>query len=261
MKHEEEEDDEVAPSLITAPTHQLETSAAAAAAAIDGTTFGGGGGGADVINEDDLKLRVPSGIIISGPSSSGKTQLLLRLLENHKQLFSPQPIDMLYAYGEYHKYVPVLEQKGIHVHSGVPSIETINGLRKPALIILDDLLLSLEEKYLANLFTKHSHHQNYSIILVTQNLFDKIVKVPRLNSMYIFLMRAPNSQLSIRNLGTQIYPKQIKFFLDAYNKATSKPYGYLMVDLHPSSKDIMRLRTDIFPNDQQQSIFLPNATR
>jgi hypothetical protein len=70
-------------------------------------------------------------------------------------------------------------------------------------------------------------------------------------------MRAPNSQLSIRNLGSLIYQKQLKFFLDAYRKSIADPYGYLLMDRHPSSKEFLRLRTNIFPNEQQ-SIFLPS---
>jgi hypothetical protein len=45
----------------------------------------------DTINEDDLKLFIPSGIVISGPSSSGKTQLVLKILEHADVLFHPPP--------------------------------------------------------------------------------------------------------------------------------------------------------------------------
>jgi hypothetical protein len=49
--------------------------------------------------------------------------------------------------------------------------------------------------------------------------------------------------------GSQVYPGQSAYFKDAYQKATSKPYGYLLVDMNPATQDRYRLRTHIFPND------------
>jgi len=128
---------------------------------------------------------------------------------------------------------------------------------KPLLLILDDLLLSINEKYLSELFTKKSHHQNFSIIFVTQNLFDPKIKVARQNSQYIIVMRSPNSMLSVRNIGVQLFPRQLDYFLDAYRQATKHPYGYLVIDMHASSDPTLRLRTNIFKDDEEKLIFIP----
>lgn len=45
----------------------------------------------NTIKEEDLKLFIPSGIVVSGPSSSGKTQLVLKILEHANALFHPPP--------------------------------------------------------------------------------------------------------------------------------------------------------------------------
>lgn len=52
-------------------------------------------------------------------------------------------------------------------------------------------------------------------------------------------------------LGSQLFPKQLDFFLDAYNKATVNPYGYLMIDMHPRTHPALRLRSNIFPGEEQ----------
>ncbi|KAL3107679.1 hypothetical protein niasHT_018812 [Heterodera trifolii] len=65
-------------------------------------------------------------------------------------------------------------------------------------------------------------------------------------------MRAPNSLLSIRNIGVQLFPRQLDFFLDAYRKATACPYGYLLIDMHASSDPVLRLRTNIFKDEQEE---------
>jgi len=43
------------------------------------------------IEPNDLKIAIPSGVIVSGPSSSGKTELVLKLLRNASALFNPPP--------------------------------------------------------------------------------------------------------------------------------------------------------------------------
>jgi hypothetical protein len=173
----------------------------------------------------DLKFKSPFGMIIAGPSSSGKSSFLLKFIAESGELIEPKPKSILYCFGEMSSIVPLLQKSGINVYSGVPSEDVIKSLPKPSLLILDDLLLSIDEKALSEIFVKKSHHQNFSIIFVTQNLFEKKIKVARQNAQYLVLMRSPNSALSIRNIGVQLFPRQLDYFLDAYRQATKEPYG------------------------------------
>ena len=152
------------------------------------------------LNKRDLKIKIPSGMIISGPSSSGKTTLLLKILNTYQDFFVPVPKTILYCYSEYHSYIPLLEKSGIKICHGVPSDDLLKSMPKPLLLVLDDLLLTMNDKTLSELFTKKSHHQNIVVIFITQNLFDKSLRVARTNAQYIILMRAPNAALQIRNL-------------------------------------------------------------
>lgn len=212
-------------------------------------------GGAS-FSDSQLKFRMPFGAIVSGPSSSGKTSWLIRFLQHHRKMIEPAARSVLYAYGEYHAHIPALEKAGIATHPGLPDDETLRQAEKPLLLIMDDLMLASNEEYLSNLFTKKSHHQNIGVIFLTQNLFDKNIKVARNNSQYIVLMRAPNAALGIRTLGSQLFPGRIRFFLDAYNKSTDRPYGYLLIDMHASTDPTLRLRTNIFP-DELPVVFIP----
>lgn len=212
-----------------------------------------------IFSSSDLKLKLPFSLIISGPSSSGKTSFLLKLIKEARDLIEPEPASILYCFGEYSSIVPVLNKLGVGLYSGVPSEDIIDKLPKPSLIILDDLLYSIDEKYLSEIATKKSHHHNFGFIFVTQSLFEKKLKVARQNSMYIVLMRAPNSALAIRNLGIQIFPK-LNYFLDSYREATRELYSYLFIDLHPSSDPMLRLRTNIFKDDDKPyTIFIPKS--
>ena len=104
--------------------------------------------------ELDLKFKAPFGMIISGPSSSGKTTFLLRFLNEYQTLMQPIPKSILYCYSEYHDRIPMLQSGGVTIHQGLPDDQIIESLAKPALLILDDLMLNASEEYLTSLFTK-----------------------------------------------------------------------------------------------------------
>nr|CAD2176968.1 unnamed protein product [Meloidogyne enterolobii]CAD2184337.1 unnamed protein product [Meloidogyne enterolobii]CAD2185566.1 unnamed protein product [Meloidogyne enterolobii]CAD2187444.1 unnamed protein product [Meloidogyne enterolobii]CAD2200934.1 unnamed protein product [Meloidogyne enterolobii] len=205
----------------------------------------------------ELKFKLPFGLIISGPSSSGKSTFLLKFITQSVDLIDPPPKSILYCFGEMSTIVPILQKSGVSVFAGVPPEDVIKRLPKPSLVILDDLLLSIDEKYLSELFTKKSHHQKFSIVFVTQNLFEKKIKVARQNAQYLVIMRSPNSVLSVRNIGSQLFPKKLDYFLDSYRQATNIPYGYLLIDMHASSDPTLRLRTNIFKDDTEKIIFIP----
>lgn len=205
----------------------------------------------------EIMLKSPFGMIISGPSSSGKSTLLLKFIAESVELIEPKPASILYCFGEMSQIVPILQKSGIGVFAGVPPEDVIKRQPKPLLLILDDLLLAIDEKYLNQLFTAKSHHQNFSIVFVTQNLFEKKIKVARQNAQYLVLMRSPNSALSVRNIGVQLFPRQLDYFLDAYRQATNQPYGYLLIDMHASSDPSLRLRTNIFNQEEERTIFIP----
>lgn len=134
-----------------------------------------------VLNNSDLKLKLPFGMVIAGPSNSGKTTFLLKLLRDYKELIEPVPESIVYCYGEYHSQIPLLQKSGIAVHKGMPNDEILDGVQKPSLIILDDLLYSLDETFLSNIFVKKIHHMRIGVILIVQNLFDKRIKVRKDN--------------------------------------------------------------------------------
>jgi hypothetical protein len=93
------------------------------------------------LSEEDLKIRIPSSMIISGPSNSGKTEFFKRLAFPYPPI-SPAPSSILYCYGEWGSHVSELESIPIcHTHAGMPTEDMIYALPKPALICLDDLML------------------------------------------------------------------------------------------------------------------------
>ncbi len=207
--------------------------------------------------ERDLQIKIPSGMIISGATSSGKTQLLIRLVENSASMYDPPPKRVLYCYGQLGDHVYKLQKMGAECFEGIPPDELIDKMEKPFLLIFDDLMSCVSEKYLSDIFCKRSHHQNFGVVFLTQNLFDKNIRVSRSNAQYLLLTRSANSMNSIRNIGSQLFPRKLDYFLKSYADATNEPYSYLFVDLHAASRPELRLRTKIFPQDSTKILYLP----
>ncbi|GFU83866.1 uncharacterized protein TNCV_3851881 [Trichonephila clavipes] len=115
-----------------------------------------------------------------------------------------------------------------------------------ALIVIDDLMGELgNDPQLTKLFVKFSHHRNLSIIFVVQNIFHKGKEIREisLNAHYLVLFKNRRDQSQITHLGRQLYPRKVKFFQECYADATSKPYGYLLIDLKPETDESLRVRT------------------
>ena len=140
---------------------------------------------------------------------------------------------------------------------------TIDNLDKniKKIIIFDDMMEKVNEE-VAEVFTKFVHHRNLSAIFITQNIFHKSCHLctMNLNSSYLVLFKNPRDTNQISCLARQMYPAgQIKFMVDAFQDATSVPYGYLFVDLKQDTFDLLRLRTGIFPQDNTY-IYMPKCS-
>jgi hypothetical protein len=120
------------------------------------------------------------------------------------------------------------------------------------LIVLDDIMAqSSKDKHIADLFTKGSHHRNLSIIYIVQNIFHqgKEMRNISLNAHYIVLFKSPRDKQQISMLARQVNCAKVQEFMRSYEDATSRPHGYLMLDLKPTTDDQDRLKTNILPGE------------
>lgn len=201
-----------------------------------------------------MMFKHPANIVLSGPSSSGKTSFLYNLLSNLKQLFNTN-ITNVYIFYVYDQdlYRKIREISNIQVKF-VKNIsedvinEILSTNLNPKLFIFDDLMTDLNNTIL-NLFCRGAHHTNTSIIAVMQNLFfaGKHQRTINLNSQYIILFKSPRDLRQINVFANQIMPKNEGFFMSAYKKAVlQRLYSYLIVDLHPLTPNSLRLKSNIF---------------
>ena len=201
-----------------------------------------------------MRFKHPFTCVVAGPTGSGKSVFIDKLVRNASDMITPPPEKIIWCYGVWqHMYN---EMRGVDFLEGLPDIKEIDRLKRH-LIIIDDLMKETDAR-VTQLFTKYSHHSNVSVVYIIQNVFDKNKenRTISLNSHYLVLFKNPRDATQIVNLAKQMYPGQNRFLKEAYSDATSRPYGYLLIDLKQNTPDSIRIRTNIFP-DETCAVYVP----
>ena len=122
----------------------------------------------------DLRLKCPFTMLVSGPSSSGKTAFVSSLLKRRKAL-NKKPSGDIYWFYKVQKYD--FEQNlntSAHFYNEMVTMNWLNEheLAPNSTLVIDDMA-SEATKDTAQLFSVGLHHYNVNIIFLCQNLFSK----------------------------------------------------------------------------------------
>jgi len=216
--------------------------------------------------ESYIPFKTPLSLILSGASFSGKTFFLAELIKNKSKMFIPEPVEILFVYSAWQEIYNDLEKQipGIRFVNRIPSKEEIEQFtedNKPRMLCLDDQMTRLDGcPHIIDYFTIYTHHRNLSCVLLLQNIFHQGAKCLRdisLNTQGLILFRNMRSPQQISTLASQMFPgKKRKYFLNSYELATSKPHGYLFVDINAANDQTFQLRSDILPG-KNTIVYLP----
>lgn len=200
------------------------------------------------------QFKCPSSIIIAGPSQCGKTTFTRQLLQQADYLFERPIRKIIYCYGQWQESFKDMAEQ-VEFIEGIP--EDIPAMFppqcRPGILVLDDLMRNCsDDEHILDLFTKVSHHCDVTCIYLTQNLFPpgKFSRSISLNAHYIIAFNNPRDTLGFRTLAQQAFAGRVPYVLESFQDATSKPFGYLVMDLHPRTPNIQRLRAKILPATQ-----------
>ena len=227
------------------------------------------------MSQVQISLRHPTTVLCAGPTGCGKTQFLLKLISCSG--IQPPPQRIVCVYGEwqeaYDKLHKIAKQKlkasieFIHNPDSAVMAQLYKSFQTQTrnLLIVDDQMGNSQIKKdqggsITKLFTQGSHHRNLTIIYIVQNIFSqsKEMRNVSLNSHYLVLFKNLRDKTQVRTLGQQMFPMHKGFLLSAYEDAIKTRYGYLLVDLHPLSVEVTRVRTDIF--GKATTIYQPTAS-
>ncbi len=195
----------------------------------------------------------PTRIAISGPSYTGKTNLMLKLIKDPRAPW--KCIHLFYAMEQ-----PAYEELEAHCrkkkiafdkHKDAPPANFMDFIADPEnkkykrLIIIDDLMDKISTgasgaKTADKLFWAGSHHCNATILTITQVLFANHTQ--RVNSDYIFLTNMNSDTASVRDLLMRMEPENWREVLADYREAMRTPFAWFLIDLkgdrlgHPELK-------------------------
>lgn len=211
----------------------------------------------------DARLKFPFTMLVSGPPLSGKTTFVVRLLEESLSLID-KPIDgIVWFYGEETDSMKMLKKKfgsSVKLVSGIPpSFDPYFDKTKNIVFVLDDLMIETgRSERVSTLFSRQSHHQNISVILINQNLFHEGRERRNLfrSTHYLVVFNNPLDNSIVQVLANKIMPKHQRVFVALFEKATEKPQSYLFIDGRQDTIRNARLRSDIFAHGHQR-VYIP----
>ena len=192
-----------------------------------------------------------SRIIICGPSSSGKSELIYNIINHSDKMFDHPISRIYYFYGMWQEKFK-RNSDTVEYIEGLPTqvfLDEISYESHKLMVIDDQQMTALNSRLIADLFTKYSHHKNINVILVLQNLFHqgKFNRDISLNAHCFILFKNPRDINQIKVLSNQLGLK--KSLISSYLDATSVPYSYLLIDLSPMSDSTYMLRSNILPDE------------
>ena len=200
----------------------------------------------------DLTLHAPFTAMFVGPTGSGKTTYLFKLLEALPYVCTVVPRRVIYCYGAWQNAFVSCAIPNIEFHEGLKKIDDIPDDGSHTVMIVDDLMGELSKsKEMVDLFTKHSHHRMISCFFLVQKMFGGTSEMRTIsgNTHYMFAFKNPRDASAITHLAKQVYPGNIRFLQEAYNDATRKPFSHLMINMHQKTNDEARVIGNYISSD------------
>ena len=203
----------------------------------------------------------PCTILLAGMTGSGKTHICFEILKYRQELFSQPVKGVIYCYSEFQEIFNKPPGGEVTFHYGLPTAEELEAYiqrlkGEHGLIIFDDLMSEMARSSIGqDMYTKLSHHRNFSCLNIIQNIFvqGKAARNQTLNSHFFILTRTCRDLRQIAILGSQLFPGKTKDFVEIYKDAVDNPLKrdvppYLLIGCHPfKTRRGCQLMTNIFP--------------
>ena len=142
-------------------------------------------------------LQYPFTMLLCGPTSSGNSCWMNKLLTHAKTMINPSPERIIWCYRRCQPLFSEIQQtiKNIVFVHGIPEYlndDSFIDTRYPSLIVIGDLMRdATNSKDVCDFFVEGSHHRNLSIVCIMQNAFSKGKgnRAMSSNSQYIVLFQ------------------------------------------------------------------------
>jgi hypothetical protein len=203
-----------------------------------------------------FKARFPFCAMVSGATQAGKTHWMKKFLQHLDELIDAEITEVIWCYGisqkSNHDDIKAICPVPITFVEGLPDIDEITTpTSPPKLVVLDDLQNQCKKGEANDLFSRAASHRQLGIFHLVQNFHGKGMRDLSLQVKYAIIFKNPREASQIAYLARQMAPGNWRYIIDAYNDATAQPHGYLLFDLAQQTPSDRRVRTHIFPGEQQ----------
>lgn len=218
-----------------------------------------------------FQFSVPTSIIVQGPSFSGKTSLLIKLIKNQREIFDKSFSRIVYCYAIWSDELAdqLSDVKNLEFHKGLPFdlVQTIEEKKDNdnILFVVDDLQIESSTKKGAELMQSlfiRMRHLNISVIYTVHNLYQdsKFSLIIRRNAQAIIVLNATNSQQVMKKLSCQIFDgDKCSTFLPLAFQTLKKltNYPYIVLNIRPGISKDLTVISNIFPDEYPIRVFVP----
>ena len=221
------------------------------------------------VPESFSRIKTPCRLAISGPSESGKSRFLSKLVQYRNDVFTDTFDRIIYSYpksdtsNSTREFIEHLQEisTAVEIMQGIPDIKSILGDDKVLIIIDDQSEVVLNSSDILSVCFVHSHHANLSLIFTVQNLFLKSQNgksiARNLTGLVVFKNLADVISIqytSLNVLGKRMFLEKCFEWLSENPKYQQDGLIYLYINTHPQLKfNNMRTFTDIFPNEDDSA--------
>ena len=206
----------------------------------------------------------PYRILIIGGSGSGKTNVLLNLIENQPDtdkmyLYAKDPYEAKYQYlinkregvgiNHFNDLKAFIEYSS-DMHDVYKIIHEYNPDKEnKILIVFDDMIGDMiRNKKLNSIVTElfiRGRKLNISLVFITQSDF-KVPENVRLNTSHFFITLIPNKRELQQIAINHSLDISTENFANIYGKCTAEPYSFLVNDTTLASNNSLRVRKNLF---------------
>ncbi len=203
--------------------------------------------------KSDLYFRHPNTIMVSGPTQSGKTWFVKKVLE--QKLIRPFPTRIVWVFKDWQ---PLYDE----LQAFYPHIEFIKGYNDKIyedfdplinnLLVIDDQMENASNaNSLSTLFTVGSHHRNLTVIYLVQYQYTKgkSTRSVGLNTHYNVIFRNNGDLTQTETVFRRRVKRNSKWLSEAFDDATSVPHGYIILDNRQGTPPQLRIRTGILDGE------------
>jgi hypothetical protein len=197
----------------------------------------------------DVRFVTPFSMGVYGSRLSGKTVFVKNLLLMQNDIINEPFKKVIWIYNSWQEDLFRELMNGdfqIKFLDDLPDFKTMKKQENTVIVIDDYMEEASKSDEVEKLFTR-GRHLNISVIFLSQNLFHqgKHSRGMTLNTDYMVVFRNVRDVTQIATLARQMYKNKSEILIDAYEMATKKPYGNLVIELRPNGIDQIRLRSNI----------------